>query len=168
MCVFKRLPVLLSDLMTLHFHLCYQRYTFTFLVTSRLFLKPFELLQMIADCPELDDVAAIQLLRTWKDTCASDFKDQRMMKPFTEATKKLTSANAKSATLVRTLQEGLFKALTDMETYVNENILYIYTNPSQDGGRFIPQVNGWHLIFYSPNCSLRSKRCGECIPKHAI
>jgi len=92
-------------------------YTFTFLVTSRLFLKPFELLQMIADCSELDAVAAIQLLRTWKDTCASDFRDQRMMGPFTEITKKLTAANSESATLVRTLQEGLFKALTNMETY---------------------------------------------------
>ena len=98
-------------------------YTFTFLVTSRLFLKPFELLQMIADCPELDAVATVQLLRTWKDTCASDFRDQRMMRPFTEITKKLTAAltaanpDESATTLVSTLQNGLYSALKNMETY---------------------------------------------------
>lgn len=58
-----------------------QEFTFTFLLSSRLFMRPHELLgtllDMKADGEPLDDL--VQLLKLWTRTFPYDFRDERMM-----------------------------------------------------------------------------------------
>jgi len=100
-----------------------QWYSFTFLVTSRLFIAPHDLLATIASRIELllkgRNVAVaerlVALLRQWKDTCAADFRDERMNVPFDKITKKLSSVNDECRALVKTLKQGIYEQLVSLE-----------------------------------------------------
>ena len=101
-------------------------FTFTFLVTHRLFLKPHELLQTISARVEgllsgekAAEVAQrlLQLLRTWTDACVGDFRDPRMMEPLKVATDKISSLSQECKALVRASQKALLDALKAMEAH---------------------------------------------------
>ena len=54
-------------------------------------------------------------MRNWKETCAADFRDERMNIPFDKVTKKLSSVNDECKGQVKDLKQGIYDSLVALE-----------------------------------------------------
>ncbi|TNN47369.1 Ras-GEF domain-containing family member 1B-A [Liparis tanakae] len=72
-------------------------YIFTFLLSSRLFIRPHELMSKVCQlCMEqqrLSDLPADKLLTEWTETFPYDFRDERMMRSLKELTHRLAAGD---------------------------------------------------------------------------
>lgn len=102
-------------------------YTFTFLVASRLFVDPVDVLQrLLKNTSRLieaggDKPAVAQqccrLLREWVETAGYDFRDERMHKPFSKLTELTGSCGAEGASKTTAIKTYILKKLQALEAY---------------------------------------------------
>ncbi|XP_067083822.1 ras-GEF domain-containing family member 1B-A [Osmerus mordax] len=108
-------------------------YIFTFLLSSRLFIHPYELMskvchlcvehQRLSD-PQADKMRTrkiapkiLQLLTEWTDTFAYDFRDERMMRSLKELTHRLASGDELYRKAVQQMTQALIRKLTVLSQY---------------------------------------------------
>uniref|UniRef100_A0A7N8Y6F8 RasGEF domain family member 1B n=1 Tax=Mastacembelus armatus TaxID=205130 RepID=A0A7N8Y6F8_9TELE len=103
-------------------------YIFTFLLSSRLFIHPYELMskvchlcmeqQRLSD-PQADKIAPkiLQLLTEWTETFPYDFRDERMMRSLKELTHRLASGDEVYRKAVSQMSQGLIRRLTVLSQY---------------------------------------------------
>ncbi|XP_072480028.1 ras-GEF domain-containing family member 1B isoform X1 [Notamacropus eugenii] len=108
-------------------------YIFTFLLSSRLFMHPFELMakvchlciehQRLSD-PSLDKSQIrkiapkiLQLLTEWTETFPYDFRDERMMRNFKDLTHRIASGEETYRKTVQQMIQGLIRKLTTLGQY---------------------------------------------------
>ncbi|XP_027133207.1 ras-GEF domain-containing family member 1B-A isoform X1 [Larimichthys crocea] len=108
-------------------------YIFTFLLSSRLFIHPYELMSKVCHlCMEqqrLSDPQAdkmrirkiapkiLQLLTEWTETFPYDFRDERMMRSLKELTHRLASGDEVYRKAVGQMSQGLIRRLTVLSQY---------------------------------------------------
>uniref|UniRef100_A0A674PCS4 RasGEF domain family member 1B n=1 Tax=Takifugu rubripes TaxID=31033 RepID=A0A674PCS4_TAKRU len=112
-------------------------YIFTFLLSSRLFMHPYELMSKVCHLcmeqqrlgdPQADKVRAtvasgkitpkiLQLLTEWTETFPYDFRDERMMRSLKELTHRLASGEEVYRKAVGQLSQGLIRRLTVQSQY---------------------------------------------------
>ncbi|PWA17019.1 hypothetical protein CCH79_00013247, partial [Gambusia affinis] len=108
-------------------------YVFTFLLSSRLFIHPYELMSKVCHlCMEqqrLSDPQAdklrlrkitpkiVQLLTEWTETFPYDFRDERMMRSLKELTHRLASGDEVYKKAVGQMSQGLIRRLTVLSQY---------------------------------------------------
>ncbi|XP_048876373.1 ras-GEF domain-containing family member 1B-like isoform X1 [Brienomyrus brachyistius] len=108
-------------------------YIFTFLLSSRLFLHPYELMskvyQMFVEHQRLGDPHAdkirvrkiapkiVQLLTEWTETFPYDFRDDRMMRSLKELTHRLTIGDEVCRKAVQQMMQGLIRKLAALSQY---------------------------------------------------
>ncbi|TTC59082.1 Ras-GEF domain-containing family member 1B-B [Bagarius yarrelli] len=100
-------------------------YIFTFLLSSRLFLHPFELMSRVCYlCVEhhrkrIRDIAPkiVQLLTEWTETFPYDFRDERMMRSLKEMTHRLAFGDELSRRAMQRLIQRLLRKLTILGQY---------------------------------------------------
>ncbi|XP_076875293.1 ras-GEF domain-containing family member 1B-B isoform X2 [Brachyhypopomus gauderio] len=108
-------------------------YIFTFLLSSRLFLHPFELMSRVCYLcvehhrvgdPQIDkkrirDIAPkiVQLLTEWTETFPHDFRDERMMRSLKEMTHRLAFGDELSRRAMQRLIQRLLRKLTILGQY---------------------------------------------------
>ncbi|KAL7046796.1 hypothetical protein ACKWTF_002713 [Chironomus riparius] len=113
-------------------------YIFAFLLSSRLFIKPYQLLSKIWDLstqqqnlksfiqqklaqnnPKLSRFSQflIQLLAEWVDTFPYDFRDERLMSQIKEITQTSIQINPSLRTEVSQLLQNLLSKLQELENY---------------------------------------------------
>ncbi|XP_053371989.1 ras-GEF domain-containing family member 1B-B isoform X2 [Clarias gariepinus] len=108
-------------------------YIFTFLLSSRLFLHPFELMSRVCYLcvehhrvgdPQIDkkrirDIAPkiVQLLTEWTETFPYDFRDERMMRSLKEMTHRLAFGDELSRRAMQRLIQRLLRKLTILGQY---------------------------------------------------
>ncbi|KAG9263284.1 ras-GEF domain-containing family member 1B-B [Astyanax mexicanus] len=108
-------------------------YIFTFLLSSRLFLHPFELMSRVCYLcvehhrvgdPQIDkkrirDIAPkiVQLLTEWTETFPYDFRDDRMMRSLKEMTHRLAFGDELSRRAMQRLIQRLLRKLTILGQY---------------------------------------------------
>ncbi|XP_006012423.1 ras-GEF domain-containing family member 1A isoform X2 [Latimeria chalumnae] len=98
-------------------------YIFTFLLSSRVFIHPYELLSKVgqiclkqkqqleagteAEKAKLKSFAAkiIQLLREWTETFPYDFQDEKAMKELKEITHRVTNCDEENGTVKKTISQ---------------------------------------------------------------
>uniref|UniRef100_A0A8D3CPY7 RasGEF domain family member 1B n=1 Tax=Scophthalmus maximus TaxID=52904 RepID=A0A8D3CPY7_SCOMX len=108
-------------------------YIFTFLLSSRLFIHPYELMsrvchlcmeqQRLSD-PQADKMRVrknapkiLQLLTEWTETFPYDFRDERMMRSLKELTHRLASGDEVYRKAVGQMSQGLIRRLTVLSQY---------------------------------------------------
>ncbi|XP_036385147.1 ras-GEF domain-containing family member 1B-A-like [Megalops cyprinoides] len=108
-------------------------YIFTFLLSSRLFLHPYELMskvcylcvehQRLSD-PQADKIRlrkiapkVVQLLTEWTETFPYDFRDERMMRSLKELTHRLASGDEFYRKAVQQMMQALIRKLTTLSQY---------------------------------------------------
>ncbi|XP_057688460.1 ras-GEF domain-containing family member 1B-A [Corythoichthys intestinalis] len=108
-------------------------YIFTFLLSSRLFIHPYELMSKVchlcveqqrlgdhqADKTRLRKIAPkiLQLLTEWAETFPYDFRDERMMRSLKELTHRLSTGDEIYRKAVSQLSQGLIRRLTVLSQY---------------------------------------------------
>ncbi|XP_071260506.1 ras-GEF domain-containing family member 1B-A-like isoform X2 [Salvelinus alpinus] len=108
-------------------------YIFTFLLSSRLFIHPYELMSKVCHlCMEqqrLSDPQAdkmrirklapkiLQLLQEWTETFSYDFRDERMMRSLKELTQRLSSGDELYRKVVHQMIQVLIRKLTTLSQY---------------------------------------------------
>ncbi|KAF4082678.1 hypothetical protein AMELA_G00154440 [Ameiurus melas] len=108
-------------------------YIFTFLLNSRLFLHPFELMSRVCylcvehhrvgdpqvDKKRIRDIAPkiVQLLTEWTETFPYDFRDERMMRSLKEMTHRLAFGDELSRRAMQRLIQRLLRKLTILGQY---------------------------------------------------
>uniref|UniRef100_A0A3P8NFI0 RasGEF domain family member 1B n=1 Tax=Astatotilapia calliptera TaxID=8154 RepID=A0A3P8NFI0_ASTCA len=111
-------------------------YIFTFLLSSRLFIHPYELMSKVCHLcteqqrlgdPQADKVfrkiapKILQLLTEWTETFPYDFRDERMMRSLKELTHRLASGdevnNGTDIFIVSQMSQGLIRRLTVLSQY---------------------------------------------------
>uniref|UniRef100_A0A672PAB5 RasGEF domain family member 1B n=1 Tax=Sinocyclocheilus grahami TaxID=75366 RepID=A0A672PAB5_SINGR len=108
-------------------------YIFTFLLSSRLFIHPYELMSKVChlcvDQQRLTDPQAdkarvrkiapkiLQLLTEWTETFPYDFRDERMMKSLKELTHRLSSGDELYRKAVQQMTQTLIRKLTTLSQY---------------------------------------------------
>ncbi|MED6287560.1 Ras-GEF domain-containing member 1B-A, partial [Characodon lateralis] len=108
-------------------------YIFTFLLSSRLFIHPYELMSKVCHlCTEqqrLSDPQAdklrlrkitpkiLQLLTEWTETFPYDFRDERTMRSLKELTHRLASGDEVYKKAVSQMSQGLIRRLTVLSQY---------------------------------------------------
>ncbi|KAI4876374.1 hypothetical protein NFI96_017839 [Prochilodus magdalenae] len=108
-------------------------YIFTFLLSSRLFLHPFELMSRVCYLcvehhrvgdPQIDkkrirEIAPkiVQLLTEWTETFPYDFRDERMMRSLKEMTHRLAFGDELSRRAMQRLIQRLLRKLTILGQY---------------------------------------------------
>uniref|UniRef100_A0AAY5EQG0 RasGEF domain family, member 1Bb n=1 Tax=Electrophorus electricus TaxID=8005 RepID=A0AAY5EQG0_ELEEL len=108
-------------------------YIFTFLLSSRLFLHPFELMSRVCYLcvehhrvgdPQIDkkrirDIAPriVQLLTEWTETFPYDFRDERMMRSLKEMTHRLALGDELSRRAMQRLIQRLLRKMTILGQY---------------------------------------------------
>uniref|UniRef100_H3DH24 RasGEF domain family member 1B n=1 Tax=Tetraodon nigroviridis TaxID=99883 RepID=H3DH24_TETNG len=108
-------------------------YIFTFLLSSRLFMHPYELMSKVCHlCMEqqrLGDPQAdkkrvrkltpkiLQLLTEWTETFPYDFRDERMMRSLKELTHRLACGEEVYRKAVGQMSQGLIRRLTVQSQY---------------------------------------------------
>ncbi|XP_029603518.1 ras-GEF domain-containing family member 1B-A [Salmo trutta] len=108
-------------------------YIFTFLLSSRLFIRPYELMSKVCHlCMEqqrLSDPQAdkmrirkmapkiLQLLQEWTETFSYDFRDERMMRSLKELTQRLSSGDELYRKVVHQMIQVLIRKLTTLSQY---------------------------------------------------
>ncbi|XP_028851072.1 ras-GEF domain-containing family member 1B-A isoform X1 [Denticeps clupeoides] len=108
-------------------------YIFTFLLSSRLFIHPHELMSKVrqlcveqqrlsdpqADKTRLRKIApkVLQLLTEWTETFPYDFRDERMMRSLKELTHRLASGDELYRKAVQQVTQGLIRKLTALSQY---------------------------------------------------
>ncbi|KAA8592464.1 hypothetical protein FQN60_017919 [Etheostoma spectabile] len=108
-------------------------YIFTFLLSSRLFIRPHELMskvchlcmeqQRLSD-PQADKMRVrkiapkiLQLLTEWTETFPYDFRDERMMRSLKELTHRLAIGDEVYRKAVGQMSQGLIRRLTVLSQY---------------------------------------------------
>uniref|UniRef100_A0A8B9KAK6 RasGEF domain family member 1B n=1 Tax=Astyanax mexicanus TaxID=7994 RepID=A0A8B9KAK6_ASTMX len=108
-------------------------YIFTFLLSSRLFIHPYELMskvchlcvdhQRLSD-PQADKVRIrkiapkiLQLLTEWTETFPYDFRDERMMRSLKELTHRLGTGDELYRKTVQQMTQALIRKLTAVSQY---------------------------------------------------
>ncbi|XP_070760002.1 ras-GEF domain-containing family member 1B-A isoform X2 [Enoplosus armatus] len=108
-------------------------YIFTFLLSSRLFIHPYQLMskvchlcmeqQRLSD-PQADKMRVrkispkiLQLLTEWTETFPYDFRDERMMRSLKELTHRLASGDEVYRKAVGQMSQGLIRRLTVLSQY---------------------------------------------------
>ncbi|XP_043094642.1 ras-GEF domain-containing family member 1B-A isoform X2 [Puntigrus tetrazona] len=108
-------------------------YIFTFLLSSRLFIHPYELMSKVChlcvDQQRLADAQAdkarvrkiapkiLQLLTEWTETFPYDFRDERMMKSLKELTHRLSTGDELYRKAVQQMTQTLIRKLTTLSQY---------------------------------------------------
>uniref|UniRef100_A0A8C9TQ22 RasGEF domain family member 1B n=1 Tax=Scleropages formosus TaxID=113540 RepID=A0A8C9TQ22_SCLFO len=108
-------------------------YIFTFLLSSRLFIHPFELMSKVyhlvvehqrlsepqADKIRLRKIApkVLQLLTEWTETFPYDFRDERTMRRLKDLTHRLSSGDELYRKAVQQMTQGLIRKLTALGQY---------------------------------------------------
>lgn len=109
-------------------------YIFTFLLSSRLFLQPYELMTKVCVlCTEQQQrhgdphthqirmrklaPKILQLLTEWTETFPYDFRDERMMRSLKELTHRLLSVEEVYRKPVSQMSQGLIRRLTVLSQY---------------------------------------------------
>uniref|UniRef100_A0A8C6PKZ8 RasGEF domain family, member 1Bb n=1 Tax=Nothobranchius furzeri TaxID=105023 RepID=A0A8C6PKZ8_NOTFU len=103
-------------------------YVFTFLLSSRLFLHPYELMTRVCHlCVEqqrsgdalLDKVAPklVQLLTEWTETFPYDFRDERMMRCLKDMTLQVARGDEYSWRAMQQMTQRLIKRLSALGQY---------------------------------------------------
>uniref|UniRef100_A0A673K1Y2 Ras-GEF domain-containing family member 1B-A-like n=1 Tax=Sinocyclocheilus rhinocerous TaxID=307959 RepID=A0A673K1Y2_9TELE len=108
-------------------------YIFTFLLSSRLFIHPYELMSKVChlcvDQQRLTDPQAdkarvrkiapkiLQLLTEWTETFPYDFRDERMMKSLKELTHRLSTGDELYRKAVQQMTQTLIRKLTTLSQY---------------------------------------------------
>ncbi|XP_052335681.1 ras-GEF domain-containing family member 1B-like isoform X1 [Oncorhynchus keta] len=108
-------------------------YSFTFLLSSRLFIHPYELMSKVCHlCVEqqrLSDPQAdkmrirklapriLQLLQEWTETFPYDFRDERMMRSLKELTQRMASGDELYRKVVHQMIQVLIRKLTTLSQY---------------------------------------------------
>ncbi|XP_015220582.1 ras-GEF domain-containing family member 1B-A isoform X2 [Lepisosteus oculatus] len=108
-------------------------YIFTFLLSSRLFIHPYELLAKVchlcieqqrlcdpgADKIRLRKIApkVLQLLTEWTDTFPYDFRDERIMRSLKELTHRLLTGDEIYRKAVQQMTQSLIRKLTTLSQY---------------------------------------------------
>ncbi|RXN21384.1 ras-GEF domain-containing family member 1B-B-like protein [Labeo rohita] len=108
-------------------------YIFTFLLSSRLFLHPFELMSRVCylcvdhhrvgdpqtDKKRIREMAPkiVQLLTEWTETFPYDFRDERMMRSLKEMTHRLAFGDELSRRAMQRLIQRLLRKLTTLGQY---------------------------------------------------
>ncbi|XP_077457228.1 ras-GEF domain-containing family member 1B-A [Stigmatopora argus] len=108
-------------------------YIFTFLLSSRLFIRPYELMSKVcqlcveqqrpgdtqADKIRLRKMAPkiLQLLTEWAETFPYDFRDERMMRGLKDLTHRLSAGDEIYRKAASQLQQGLIRRLTVLGQY---------------------------------------------------
>ncbi|XP_063051838.1 ras-GEF domain-containing family member 1B-A [Engraulis encrasicolus] len=108
-------------------------YIFTFLLSSRVFIHPYELMtkvcqlcvehQRLSD-PQADKVRmrkiapkVLQLLTEWTETFPYDFRDERVMRSLKELTQRLASGDELYRKAVQQMTQALIRKLTVLSQY---------------------------------------------------
>uniref|UniRef100_A0AAY4E7D6 Ras-GEF domain-containing family member 1B n=1 Tax=Denticeps clupeoides TaxID=299321 RepID=A0AAY4E7D6_9TELE len=108
-------------------------YIFTFLLSSRLFLPPFDLMSRVCylcleqhrtSDPQIDkrrmrEIAPkiVQLLTEWTETFPYDFRDERMMQGLKELTHRLALGDELSRRALQRVTQRLLRKLTTLSQY---------------------------------------------------
>lgn len=108
-------------------------YIFTFLLSSRLFLHPFELMSRVCHVcvehqrlgdPQADKMRLrktaprmVQLLSEWTETFPYDFRDERMMRSLKELTHRLSCGDELCRKAVQQMMQTLIRKLTALGQY---------------------------------------------------
>ncbi|KAJ8285325.1 hypothetical protein GJAV_G00025560 [Gymnothorax javanicus] len=108
-------------------------YIFTFLLSSRVFIHPYELMSKVCylcvDHQRLSDPQAdkirireiapkiLQLLSEWTETFPYDFRDERMMQSLRELTQRLASGDEIYRKAVQQMTQALIRKLTALSQY---------------------------------------------------
>uniref|UniRef100_A0A671XJ17 RasGEF domain family member 1B n=1 Tax=Sparus aurata TaxID=8175 RepID=A0A671XJ17_SPAAU len=100
-------------------------YIFTFLLSSRLFIHPYELMSKVCHlCMEQQRLSdpqiapkIVQLLTEWTETFPYDFRDERMMRSLKELTHRLASGDEVYRKAVSQMSQGLIRRLTVLSQY---------------------------------------------------
>uniref|UniRef100_A0A673XA22 RasGEF domain family member 1B n=1 Tax=Salmo trutta TaxID=8032 RepID=A0A673XA22_SALTR len=108
-------------------------YSFTFLLSSRLFIHPYELMskvcylcveqQRLSD-PQADKMRIrklapkiLQLLQEWTEMFPYDFRDERMMRSLKELTQRMASGDELYRKVVQQMIQVLIRKLTTLSQY---------------------------------------------------
>ncbi|MBN3301110.1 RGF1B protein, partial [Amia calva] len=110
-----------------------RKYIFTFLLSSRLFIHPYELMAKVCHfCVEqqrLSDPGAdkirirkiapkiLQLLTEWTETFPYDFRDERMMRSLKELTHRFASGDEIYRKTVQQMMQSLIRKLASLSQY---------------------------------------------------
>ncbi|KAI4898397.1 hypothetical protein NFI96_002298 [Prochilodus magdalenae] len=108
-------------------------YIFTFLLSSRLFIHPYELMSKVchlcmdhqrpsdppADKVRIRKIAPkiLQLLTEWTETFPYDFRDERMMRSLKELTHRLSTGDELYRKTVQQMTQALIRKLTTLSQY---------------------------------------------------
>ncbi|KAL0979901.1 hypothetical protein UPYG_G00191340 [Umbra pygmaea] len=108
-------------------------YIFTFLLSSRLFIHPYELLSRVCHVcieqqrfsdPQADKIRirklapkVLQLLQEWTETFPYDFRDERMMRNLKDLTQRLTSGDELYRKAAHQMSQVLIRKLTILSQY---------------------------------------------------
>ncbi|XP_029455994.1 ras-GEF domain-containing family member 1B isoform X2 [Rhinatrema bivittatum] len=108
-------------------------YIFTFLLSSRLFIHPYELMAKVCQLcvehqrfkePGIDKVRIrknapkiLQLLTEWTETFPYDFRDERMMRNFKELTHRITSSDEMYRKNIQQIIQNLLRKLAALSQY---------------------------------------------------
>ncbi|XP_013875132.1 ras-GEF domain-containing family member 1B-A isoform X2 [Austrofundulus limnaeus] len=108
-------------------------YIFTFLLSSRLFIRPHEVMSRVCQlCVEQQRLAdppaeklrlrkitpkVVQLLTEWTETFPYDFRDERMMRSLKELTHRLSTGEEVYKKAVGQMSQGLIRRLTVLSQY---------------------------------------------------
>ncbi|XP_060890214.1 ras-GEF domain-containing family member 1B-A-like [Labrus mixtus] len=108
-------------------------YIFTFLLSSRLFIHPYELMSKVCQLcmeqqrlsdPQADKLRVrkitpkiLQLLAEWTETFPYDFRDERMMRSLKELTHRLATGDEVYRKAVGQMSQGLIRRLTVLSQY---------------------------------------------------
>uniref|UniRef100_A0A672Z5Z5 RasGEF domain family, member 1Bb n=1 Tax=Sphaeramia orbicularis TaxID=375764 RepID=A0A672Z5Z5_9TELE len=127
-------PPLIFSLLFFFFSVLHQRsYVFTFLLSSRLFLHPYELMTRVCHlCVEqqrsgdalLDKIRfrevapkLVQLLTEWTETFPYDFRDERMMRCLKDMTHHVARGDEYSWRAMQQMTQRLIKRLSALGQY---------------------------------------------------
>ncbi|NXP52734.1 RGF1B protein, partial [Heliornis fulica] len=108
-------------------------YIFTFLLSSRLFMHPYELMAKVCylcieqqrlsepglDKNQIQKIAPkiLQLLTEWTETFPYDFRDERMMRNLKELVQRIASGDETYRKNVQQLHQNLIRKLTTVSQY---------------------------------------------------
>ncbi|XP_045069963.1 ras-GEF domain-containing family member 1B-A isoform X2 [Coregonus clupeaformis] len=110
-----------------------RKYIFPFLLSSRLFIQPHELMSKVchlcleqrrlsdpqADTMRIRKMAPkiLQLLQEWTETFSYDFRDERLMRSLKELTQRLASGDELYRKMVHQMIQVLIRKLTSLSHY---------------------------------------------------
>ncbi|CAM9155419.1 unnamed protein product, partial [Bubo scandiacus] len=96
-------------------------YIFTFLLSSHLFVHPYELMARVCHlCTEqqrLSEPGLDKLLTEWTETFPYDFRDERMMRSLKELAQRIASGDEMYRKNVQQLLQNLIRKLTTVSQY---------------------------------------------------